>query len=309
MRLHNRPRPRAFTLIELLVVIAIIGVLVSLLLPAVQAAREAARRTSCQNNMKQVGLALQMHHDQHRLLPAGWKTTAPATPKGPSPLGTPGWGWAASILSNIEENAVADIANMNLPIADPANEAARTRYLPNFRCPSDVGGDELFVLEGTSLTVARANYVGMFGTLEEHEHEDHDHDHGHADEDDHGHGIEEHAGHGDGTFFHNSKIRFSSMTDGLSKTIMVGERSSKLGASTWTGVVPGAEEAMVRVVGVADHTPNHASAHFDDFSSFHSGGALFVFGDGSVHFIADTVDLETFHALSTRGAGDVPGQF
>ena len=303
----NRTR-QGFTLVELLVVIAVIGVLIALLLPAVQSAREAARRTACKNNLKQVGLALQMHHDTHRALPAGWETWTPMTPTGPDPLGEPGWGWASRILPFMEESAVgSNLINFKLPISDPANLAARTTYLPILRCPSDITGPEVFDLDGTSLQVARANYVGMFGTLEEEEHE---HEHAAADDDDeHEHGIEEHAGHGDGLFLHNHRFGFQEVRDGLSKTIMIGERSSKLGASTWTGVVTGADEAIVRVVGVADHTPNHPAAHFDDFGSFHSGGALFVLADGSVHFISDNVDLETYHALSTRGEGDIAGEY
>ena len=288
MRMRKDSSPaRGFTLIELLVVIAIIGVLIALLLPAVQAAREAARRTACKNNLKQTGLALQMYHDVHRTLPAGWITATPMTPVGPDPEGEPGWGWAATILPFMEETATHNLIDPKLPISNTVNEAARTQYLPNLRCPSDVTAPEVFDLEGTSLKLARANYIGMFGTLE----------------------VEEDPSSGDGVFFHNSRIGFQGVTDGLSKTIMLGERSSKLGASTWVGVVPGAEEGMVRVVGSTDHTPNHPDSHFDDFSSFHSGGALFVLADGSVHFISDNIDLETYHALATRSTGDVAGEY
>src|SRR5947209_19719276 len=100
---------KAFTLVELLVVIAIIGVLVSLLLPAVQAARESARRMSCQNNLKQFGLALMNYHDTYqRMPPAYWSRTPPRWKPTDSTFGTPGWGWGAILLPRLEQKALFD---------------------------------------------------------------------------------------------------------------------------------------------------------------------------------------------------------
>jgi hypothetical protein len=269
-------------LVELLVVIAVIGILVALLLPAVQAAREAARRIDCRNNCKQIGLALHMYHDVYRQLPAGW-IADPNT-------GEPGWGWATHILPFLEQSSVHDKIDLNLPIADPSNQPMRETPLPFYRCVSDARHEPLLMLidEATGnplFNVARANYVGVFGTLE----------------------IEDDPFAGDGVFFQNSHIRFADVLDGLSSTLFVGERCSRIDGSTWTGAVEGADEGLARVVGSTDHVPNAPLAHFDDFSSDHPTGANFTLGDGSVRMIADTIDLAVYQALATRAGGEPVG--
>jgi prepilin-type processing-associated H-X9-DG protein len=116
--------------------------------------------------------------------------------------------------------------------------------------------------------------------------------------------IEEIPAAGDGVFFFLSRTRFAEITDGLSCTLMVGERYAKQGNSVWTGVVPGANEAMVRILGVGDHVPNDPHHHFDDFASYHPGGVHFLFGDGSVQRINNQIDLEVYQAMCTRGGGE-----
>jgi len=288
-------RTRAFTLVELLVVIAVIGILVALLLPAVQSAREAARRTSCFNNLKQVGLALHQHHDLHARLPSGWVGREPGTER-PLAEGEPGWGWASFILPQLEEQALADnLIDYTLPILDPANEAARTHFIPLYRCPSDAPSDQQFGLgeEGSATSVltrlAVANYVGIHGTQEIDEGEDLP--------------VGEQCV-SDGTFYHLSRTRFRDVLDGLSKTIVVGERSSRFGFSTWAGSVPGGDEAMARILGVADHPPNTANRHLDDMSSEHPQGANFLLGDGAVRLIGETIDEQVFQGLATRAGGE-----
>ena len=275
-------RRRAFTLVELLVVIAIIGILVALLLPAVQMAREAARASSCKNNLKQLGLALHNYHDVMGQLPSGWIADQPE--------GVPGWGWTTGILAQLEQQAVEDnLIRRNLPIADTANKSAREHVLPIVICPSDTG-QRLFSIGADDFTppnidsgtpvfqVAKSNYVGVFGSL----------------------AIEDVPSAGDGVFFHNSRIRFADLIDGLSNTLIVGERRSKIGGSVWSGVIEGVAEPMARVVGISDHTPNHPHGHFDDFSSHHPSGVHFLLGDGSVSRFNDTIDLAVYQALCTR---------
>lgn len=191
----------------------------------------------------------------------------------------------------MEQQPLNDRIIDHVPIADPVHQAVRETYLANLRCPSDATSEKLVMLEDEStgaamFPVARANYVGVFGTLE----------------------IEDDPLVGDGAFFQNSRLNFASFVDGLSGTIVVGERSSKLEGSTWTAAVPGAAEGMARVVGSTDHVPNDPAAHFDDFSSYHATGAHFVLGDGSVRLIADTIDHAVYQALATRQGGEPIGR-
>jgi prepilin-type N-terminal cleavage/methylation domain-containing protein len=321
----GRVKRHALTLVELLVVIAIIGVLVALLLPAIQAARESARATQCKNHLKQIGLSLHQYHDAHTVLPPGWLAD--------EPRGEPGWGWTTHVLAYMEQkNLDEGLIRRHLPIADPANQKARETVVPLLLCPSDpaaklfaLGGDPdsgnvshsgtgaspptLFQGEGgerplfptrTSggndeeaedppvdkgvalFLIARSNYVGVFGTIE----------------------IEDNAADGDGSFFFRSRTRFAQITDGLSNTLVIGERRAKLGGSLWQGVIRLANKPMARIVGVADHPPNHRRHHFDDFTSHHPGGVHFLHGDGSVSRYGDSIDLAVYRALSTIGGGE-----
>jgi hypothetical protein len=236
-----------------------------------------------------MGLALHSYHDIHRRLPPGW--TGNPGPEDPS-----GWGWAAAILDQVEQGNVRSLIQSNLTIDHPSNQQARESVVPIYICPTDIL-DSKFVIHGGAddehanqdqvgspmFQVAKSNYIGVFGLSE----------------------IEDVPSAGEGVFFHNSRLTFASVSDGLSNTLLIGERGSKLGSSVWAGVVPGANGAMARVVGSADHTPNDAHGHFDDFSSFHPLGVHFLVGDGSVQRINVQIDINVYHALVTRSGGEV----
>lgn len=291
---------RGFTLIELLVVIAIIAILIALLLPAVQQAREAARRTQTRNYLKQIGIALHNYHDKSKSLPPGWigVSNGRADVEGPS-----GWGWAALILPELDQGPLHDQLDFHQPVDAGVNDIARRTALPVFRSPSDPS-PELWQLndEDTGALLTRlptANFVGNFGTME----------------------LEDCEGlaagmtcQGDGVFFHNSSIRFRDLTDGVSNTFLVGQRKTDTSQtppwhSTWVGVIAGGEEAFARILGVADHSPNSAASHLDDFSSNHAGGVHFLFGDGRVRFVSENIDLGIYQALATRNGREPVGDF
>lgn len=291
------PARRGFTLIELLVVIAIIAILIALLLPAVQQAREAARRSTCKNNLKQLGLALHNYNETHSVLPSGWIGVEPGV--GANVEYGSGWGWGTMILPFMDQSSLYNQINFSRDINDPIQTTGLVDIvLPAFRCPSDPT-DNSFELEeegspGTVLIrLATANYVGVFGSEELDDCE-----------------IVAPGTNcqSSGTFYQNSNTRFRDVTDGLSQTLFVGERKTDATAgwySTWVGAVPEGAETFARVLGATDHVPNDPASHFDDFSSHHTGGAQFLFGDGRVRFISENIDKTVYQSLSSIRGGEL----
>ena len=302
---------RGFTLVELLVVIAIIGILVALLLPAVQAAREASRRTNCQSNLKEIGIALHCYHDRVHQLPPGYlsKLIGPAS-QGPNSDCTwdetgPGWGWAAYLLGDLEETSLQRTVRFDLQIADPMNAVARTTTVPVFICPSEIKSGTFTVNDanGNSLvSVAYSSYAAMNGVL----------------------GVTSDAFDNNGVFIRNRKMRLTDIKDGLSKTLFVGERATNMSSMTWTGAVLGgvvpaqrypnpadqlanaeAAAALVLSHGSRDHIPNDDLVFdADATSSYHPGVVNFLFCDGSVHIIGSDIDGVVYEALLTRAGGE-----
>ena len=301
--LRRAAHPDGFTLVELLVVIAIIAVLIGLLLPAVQTAREAARRSSCTNNLRQVGIALHAYHDARNRLPEGWLCDDDGSTSAHGDEGV-GWGWASRILAHLEEPVVAEAIDLRQPIATVRPALCR-HAISLYLCPSDPANAERSFLLGAgscsdeqeeetpdavpgTLSVGRSNYVGVFGSIHMHEM-----------------GAARGAFAGNGVFFANSRMPFSHISDGLSRTIMVGERDGRVGGSMWHGMVEGACAPMSRVVGVGEHAFDaEGGHHFEDFSSRHPGGGTILFTDGHVEFLQNTTEESVFQALCTRRGRD-----
>jgi prepilin-type N-terminal cleavage/methylation domain-containing protein/prepilin-type processing-associated H-X9-DG protein len=294
------PRGRtAFTLIELLVVLAILGVLVGLLLPAVQQVREAAARASCQNNLKQFGLALHGYHLRHGSFPAGYVCQPRKDPNWTAP----GWGWAAVLLPDTEEENLARQIDFRLPIEDPGNRAARTAVRKLLVCPAD-GATGLFTVlspDGSPLAdAATTSYAACFGV---------------------GVFLESDPGNGDGLFFRNSHVRVADVTDGTAYTFAVGERASRLTQTAWAGAVSGGtarltdgaptsnpktvKGAPVEALASASiHALNYNFSDPEDFFSSHRAGANFLFADGSVRVVPTGTEVRLLHDLATRAGGE-----
>jgi prepilin-type N-terminal cleavage/methylation domain-containing protein len=311
---HSCHRRSAFTLIELLVVIAIIAILVALLVPAVQKVREAAARTTCENNLKQIALALHGYHDGSKRFPPGYSASGPYV-DGTTDT-SPGWGWAAFILPYIEQSTVYSQLKLNQSIQN--TPAIQTMVLL-YTCPSDVTPSGAFpVTDGFGNTVCLAgptSYAACCGND----------------------ASDTRDPTGNGVFFRSSQVRMADITDGTSQTFLVGERAWAKVNGAWPGAIPGGvirrgqlNPCQPNVPGawypastlaVAHAHLNNAlvdpdgSAGMDDFSSMHFGGSFFAFADGSVHFIRSvptdnpdgtyTQDGRTFQALATRAGGDV----
>ena len=270
-------QPSGFTLIELLVVISIIGLLIALILPAVQQARESASRIQCQNRVKQIGLALHSYHDVHRTFPPGYLSSFDS-------LGSdtgPGWGWAALILPQIEQQNTSDRIQFNQLIEDPINSTIRVFRIESYLCPSDSASQtwtaKRYDLAGSPLAticdVSSANYVGVYGTSEP--------------------GVD-----GDGVFSRNSNITMADISDGTSSTLMVGERSFRLGPATWTGVVTSANLFPL---------PGSPSP---PVLNNPSGMTLGHTGDGNVGFLTSSMNYKIYLALTTRSGNEsIQGEF
>lgn len=281
-------RHRGFTLIELLVVIAIISVLIALLLPAVQSAREAARRISCTNNLKQMGIAFHGYHDLHNTLPMGYSYKLGYT--------WGGFGWGAAILPQVEQKPMFDALNFSLPVWSVDNATVCTAAISFHLCPSDETSQH-GQLDREGLRFAMGSYVASFGPG--------DMDFGDPED-------------RRGLFSRNSSTRFSNVTDGLSQTLAAGERHNgkfavlssggHLYAETvWIGAIredPDDDHGHTTLF-QAGHPPTSQEMDDRDAASRHPGGTNFLFGDGSVRVLKNTINLGIYRALSSQAGGEV----
>ena len=311
-RLYDRsPIPMAFTLVELLVVIAIIGTLVALLLPAVQAAREAARRTQCANNFKQVGLALHNYHTAHSSFPVGMYDDR-VTPNEPD---MPGYfSWSVYLLPYLEQQTVYDMFIFGpyqpegifyfFPIQ---NERASSTPISAYLCPTDPQQPKFAAGVGalTNMCGIADSTNQVMGTYTV---------------------TKKFPSEANGIFGANGYCKIGEIEDGTSNTLIVGEVTGSNGqGNAWAGhpwstanllgLRDGINGPFTAVGGTyPDWDPPFYSIYSTGFASFHPGGCHFALADGSVTFISENIESgerpvgqppSLLHALATRAGGEV----
>ena len=287
----GRQRRRGFTLVELLVVIAIIGILIGMLLPAVQQVREAARRISCANQLRQMALALHNYESANQEFPPGQAhgTTV-------SPIGF-GWGWSTFILPFLEQNNTFNLLELEMRMGNGPNPAAIAMVYPGALCPSDDQAVTVYEVSGGSSRlaspgIAKSNYVGNGGAFWDNV-------------------FGDTSLLGGGMFARNSKVTIGNISDGTSNSILLGE-SVWYGQGTRTGDTgfawdtvwygranqssnggnAGSTTALVRTGQSTINAPSFAIPEVlrNAYGSKHAAGLNFAYADGSVQFIENDIN-------------------
>ncbi|MBN2217107.1 MAG: DUF1559 domain-containing protein [Pirellulales bacterium] len=318
---RTNPKRRGFTLVELLVVIAIIGVLIALLLPAVQAAREAARRMSCSNNLKQIWTAVLTYENHHQYLPVSFSHWNDSAYPDQDPNGM---SWMTGILPFVGQQSIYDTLILAGPCPDwlgmfhPQNKLARETFVPTFLCPSDHTARELqdYVWEASEpwgfsgLIWSPTCYEGIMGP--------HLPSGGHSSFTE---GLPDCASYSvdascSGLFWSRScmtPVNIASITDGASQTLAVGEVVPEHNDfNTWAlgnGACRRTHAPINFLNRIFDPNDPHKVA-FDAwpdhaFGSRHEGGAYFCFADGHTMFVSEAIDMFIFQGISTRDGGEV----
>ncbi len=319
------PRRTGFTLIELLVVIAIIAILIGLLLPAVQKVREAASRAKCQNNLKQLGLALHAYHDANNQLPPGAQNAVLQVPLPNPPPTTPvyinGTSWLVFILPYVEQAPLYSLYNFSLAYNDPANATGvGEKTVPIYYCPSGPapkqyldpntnmtqnGSTHYYGVMGpagatnpTTNTIGTATYSYTVGDAT-------------ANQSWSAHGMLSHFRNQPSSVSTNRFVRLTDVTDGTSNTLMVGEISIFWTVSTpahqyrsWIRGNASGSGATKNIVNPINSTIYNGSNNFNNVSmgSNHTGGCNFANGDGTVRFLRSTIDMPVYMASASMNS-------
>jgi prepilin-type processing-associated H-X9-DG protein/prepilin-type N-terminal cleavage/methylation domain-containing protein len=278
----------AFTLVELLVVLAIIGILVALLLPAVQSAREAARRTACQNNLHQIGLGLLAHHEAKHAFPVGsLDEITSVNPKGRQ------LSWNVYLLPFIEEQSVFAKFDLTKAYKAVENSAPAGTVLPVFLCPSCWR----FTSDRTSPTTGDVNHNGRFDPGDNLAFTDYGGNFGFD-----GTGAIKKP-YMNGVLIYDQPIAISDITDGTSHTIIVSEDTGR--GAVFDGQWANGENIFQETYSINDRTRPQNQWQNNEMWSDHPGGINVLFCDGSVHFLAETMQLDLVAALCTRACGEI----
>jgi len=292
-------QPRGFTLIELLVVIAIIAILIALLLPAVQQAREAARRTTCKNNLMQINLAIQNYEMAFEVLPAG--VYNPTGPIKNEPVGYH-MSWLSGMIPYVDQAPLFRSIDFKQSVYAPANEKSRRAMVPVLRCPSDPNESLTTSIAENNIEILQTNYSACYNSVEAPINVDNM-----------------------GVMFLNSSITYDQITDGSTNTIFIGEH---LFNETYLGWMSGTRASLRNTSSMNKDLPNFGNTYGSSFQpspaekaaaenkepvdpllevggfgSYHVGGAHFGLGDGSVRFIAENINSDVFEQLGNRSDG------